>query len=46
MASEKKADAMDVQEFLKEQCSVPHPKTLMEPGTLIVILLTDRKSVV
>jgi uncharacterized oligopeptide transporter (OPT) family protein len=40
MANEKKADAMDVQEFLKEQCSVPHPTTLTEPGTLIVILFT------
>jgi uncharacterized oligopeptide transporter (OPT) family protein len=40
MANEKQTDSLDVNAFLKEQCSVPHPKTLTEPGTIIVILLT------
>jgi uncharacterized oligopeptide transporter (OPT) family protein len=40
MAQEKQADSLNVNEFLKEQCAVPHPKTLREPGTMIIILIT------
>jgi len=40
MTQEEKTNAFDVDAFLKNQCSVPHPKTLTEPGTMIIILIT------
>ena len=40
MAQDNQSSGFNVEDFLKEQCSVPHPKTLKEPGTMLVILVT------